>query len=148
MAVHYVRDIETDDEGEIVIERGELKTATTERTAMQLVNWVVLTDFADYTPSPAFGANIVEFIGYPNTIRTHRLMRQSIRDAFRVQGNFTMGDLRVAVEPSDIDEAAIIVHLLGEFTLDTDEESIGPVLLAFRFPFPNGQLQQASLGSD
>lgn len=148
MVTHFVRDIETDDEGEFVIERGDFKVAGTERTALQLVNWVVLTDFADYTPAPSFGANIVEFIGYPNTTRTHRLMRQSIRDAFRTQGNFSMADLRVAVEPSDVTEAAVIVHVLGEFALDTDEESIGPVLLAFRFPFPSGQLQQASLGSE
>jgi hypothetical protein len=148
MAVHFVRDIETDDEGEFAIERGDFKIAGTERTAMQLVNWVLLTDFADYTPRPNLGSNLVEFIGFPNTTRTHRMMRQSIRDAFRTQGNFAVGDVRIAVEPTSITEAGVLVHILGDFFLDVDEESIAPVILAFRFPFPNGQLVKADLGSD
>jgi len=148
MATHFVRDIETDDEGEVLIERGDFKIAGTERTAMQLVNWVLLTDFADYTPYPSFGANLVEYLGYPNTSRTHRLMRQSIRDGFRVQGHFGLGEFRLGVEPSDVEEAVVIVHILGDFFLEPDEESIAPVLLAFRFPFPSGQLVKADLGSD
>jgi len=148
MAVHFVRDIETDDEGEIVIERGDFKLATTERTALQLTNWVVLTELADYTPFPNFGANLGEYVGYPNNSRTHRLMRQSIKEGIRIQGQYGDKDVRIAVEPIAEEEAGVLVEVLGDFYLEPDEITMGKVLLAFRYPYPNGQLVKADLGVD
>ena len=148
MSIHFDRDIETDDEGEILIERGDFKLATTERSAMQLANWVSLTDFGDYTPLPGFGANLSEYMGYPNIARTHRLMRQSIREAFRIQGQYLISDVRIAVEPIHHDEAGVFLQVLGDFFLTPEETTMGNVMLAFRYPFPNGKLVKADLGID
>jgi hypothetical protein len=148
MATYFFRDVETDDEGEIQIQNGDFEIATTERTAIQLANWVMLTEFADYLPLPTFGANLGEYLGYPNVARTRLLMRQSARNAFIEQQYFDPTDIRLVVEPIDVNEAGVLLQLLGEFELEPDEETLGQIILAFRYPFPEGALTKASLGSE
>jgi hypothetical protein len=145
MGLLYHEDIETDDEGEVVIERGDFKLAHSERTAMQLANFILLTDYGDYTPDPTVGANLVEFMGHPNIRRTHILMLKNMREALRYQGYFDEANLMMGVEPIDINEAGIFVHIIGDFGLEDEDISTSKPILGFRFPFPSGELVKADL---
>ena len=138
-------DVETDDEGEILVEQGDLKLADSERTAIQSANFIVLTDFGDYTPEPAIAANLGEFIGHPNSARTHNLMLQNIHEAFRLQNLFLARAIKVVVSPIAVDEAGVVLKLLADFGQTAEEDSYGSPVLAFKFPYPNGQIEKVSV---
>jgi len=138
-------DVETDDEGEILVEQGDLKVADSQRTAIQSANFIVLTDFGDYTPEPGIAANLGEFVGYPNSARTHNLMLQNIHEAFRLQNLFLARAIRVLVSPIAEDEAGVVLKLLADFGEADEQGEYGSPVLAFKYPYPDGQIEQVSV---
>jgi hypothetical protein len=140
------RDVETDDEGEILVENGDFKLANTERTAIQLVNFVVLTDWGDYTPSPRTGANLAEYIGQHNINRTHLLMMENLRHAFNRQRALETYALEVQVHEIGDDEAGVMIQIKAVFDdLDEDERSYGSPILGYKFPFYSAQIERIDL---
>lgn len=140
------RDIETDDEGEILVSGGDLKLAGTERTAIQLVNFVVLTDWGDYTPVPRAGADLGSFIGQNNIRRTHLLMRQGLRQAFQRQKAFELPALNIEVHEIGDDTAGVLVQIRAAFDgVPVDERAYGSPVLGYKFPFPTAQIERIDL---
>ena len=139
------RDIETDDEGEILVERGDLKMADSQRTAIQAANFIVLTDFGDYTPVPNAAGNLGEFVGYPNSARTHNLMLQNLHEGFRLQNLFLARALKIMVSPIGVDEAGVVMRILADFGERAEDDSYGSPILAFKFPYPDGQIEKVSV---
>lgn len=135
MAFFLIQDIETDDAGEIQVQNGDLKLATPRRTAIQMFNWLLLTNHAEYAPSPLICANLGEFIGAPNIRRTHNLMRQNAFEGIRLQGVFAPSDIQLMIEPIADDTAGVIAKLSMEF------EGVGdPIVLAYQYPYPDGTI--------
>lgn len=117
--IYVLQDLETTDDGDFVIaDHGDLKVADPLRTVAQAIDWVILTNKGELLAEPDFGANIQAFYGDQNTEATHRMMETNIVEQLRVQGLVDIADLDVDVVPIEIDEAAIILELKGNF-LDT-----------------------------
>ena len=135
MAFFLIQDIETDDAGEIQVQGGDLKLATPRRTAIQMFNWLMLTNHAEYAPDPLVCANLGEFIGSPNIRRTHNLMRQNAFEGIRLQGVFFPSDIQLEIEPIAADAAGVVAKLSLEFDTEGD-----PIVLAYNYPYPDGTI--------
>jgi hypothetical protein len=135
MAFFLLRDIETDDAGEIQVQNGDLKLAAPRRTAIQLFHFLMLTNHGEYAPDPLVCANLAEFIGAPNIRRTHTLMRLNAMEGVRLQGVFLPQDIRLEIEPIDVDAAGLVAKLALEFDGPGD-----PIVLAYQYPYPDGEI--------
>jgi hypothetical protein len=146
MAIFAAVDIETDDAGEIQVENGSIAVASTKRSHIQLLDFTLKTNYSEYTPAPLVAANFEEFIGDPNVSRTHNLMLQNFYEALRLQGIFTPADVAIRIVPIDLSEVAVLVRLSGEFSeANQDDVTSGWQTLAYRYPFPDGTLEQIDL---
>jgi len=135
MGFFLIQDIETDDAGELQVSNGDLKLATRRRTAIQLFNWVMLTNHAEYAPDPLVCANLAEFIGAPNIRRTHQLMRQNAMEGLRLQRIFFPTDVQIEIEPIDSNAAGVVAKLHLEF-----DEVGDSIVLAYNYPYPDGEI--------
>jgi hypothetical protein len=135
MGFFLIQDIETDDAGEIQVANGDLKLASRRRTAIQMFNWLMLTNHAEYAPDPLVCANLGEFIGAPNIRRTHNLMRQNAMEGIRLQQVFFPHDIQLEIEPIDSDAAGVVAKLNLSF-----DEASDPIVLAYQFPYPDGEI--------
>jgi hypothetical protein len=135
MGFFALRDIETDDIGELILENGDLKLASNRRTAIQLFDFIVKTNHGEYTPAPLVCGNLAEFIGSPNIRRTHNLMRLNAFEGLRLQGVFTTSDVQLEIEPIDASIAGMVARLRLQF--DTDGATI---VLAYQYPYPDGAI--------
>jgi len=146
MAIFAAVDVKTDDAGEIQVERGDIAIATTKRTHLQVLDFLLKTNYSEYTPAPLVAANFEEFIGDPNAPRTHNLMLQNFYEALRLQGVFTPADAAIRIVPIGLNEVAILVRLVGQFSeADLDDANTGWQTLAYKYPFPDGTLEQIDL---
>ncbi len=140
-----MHDIETDDAGEVQPENGDFKMASSRRTAVQLLDFLLKTDLGGYAPQPMAGANFGEFIGAHNIARTHNLMTQNAYEAMRFQGVFTQADVFLRIEPIGIYEAAVLAQMSLGFVLSEDEDDNEGILLAYRFQYPDGAIELVDL---
>ncbi len=138
MALYIFTDIETDDAGEIQTENGDLKIASTRRSHLQALNWLVLTNKGDVVDGdPVADLGVLQ--GRLNIAPTHRLGEHQIRRAVIYQELFDPGDLEVKMVPVDSDAAAITIRVNGFYSeKDPDDaEATTHQILAFYFPFDN-----------
>lgn len=135
MAFFLLNDLETDDAGELQIQNGDLKLASTRRTAIQMFNFLVLTNHAEYAPDPLVAGNLAEFLGAPNIRRTHNLMRQNLMEAVRRQEVFSAQDVQIEIEPIEVDAAGLVAKLTLDFETPGD-----PIVLAYSYPYPDGAI--------
>lgn len=127
MATYFKRDIESTDDGDLIIDSdGDFKVATPIRTVAQAINNFLLTNKGELLTDVAFGANLQAFYGSNNIVQTHQQMERQIVAGLQIQGIVDPNDLNVDVVPIETDEAAILVNLKGTFV---DAENTG----AFRF---------------
>lgn len=140
MALFTLVDIETDDAGEIQVENGDLKLASPRRVAIQMLDFLLKSNFGEYTPEPIVCANFAEFMGDPNLPRTHNLMRQNAFEALRQQKVFQPGDVDLRIEAIDTDKAAVFARMLLQFSEEGDS-----IVLAYKFPFPDAAIEAVDL---
>lgn len=141
MAIYIRRDLEVDDGGELQFERGDIKLATTKRSIVQALTYLILTDRGDAMVPEAAG-DLGSFFGALNLPRTHRSMEHSVSRAIAEQGLMAPGDVAIRVVPVDIEVAAITARISGTFVEEDDTVDFEDVLLGYIYPFGVGQPSQ------
>lgn len=138
MGYYTLRDVEVDDGGELQVENGDLKLASTKRSHAQAIHWVILTNRGEYMWGDSV-ANLGAFIGNLNLPRTHRAMEGSTLRALANQSLFFKGDVRIKVVPIDFNEVLITARMFGDYELEDGEGSEDEdQLLGYRYPFGTG----------
>jgi len=147
MSLYVLQDLETTDDGDLVISNGDLKIASPLRTVAQAIDQVILTNKGDLFTEPSFGANLDEFYGKPNIDANHKLMEQSIYQAINEQGLISPGDIEIDIVPIDTDEAALLVEMKGNFlnlpatgevTFNSDFDGL---VRGYKYPFTSGRIE-------
>lgn len=151
MAVYSLTDIEVTDDGDLVLDKlGDIKVASPFRTVAQLINTVILTNKGELLAEPGFGANLQTYYGSKNNPYTHQMMESEIIEEIRRQGYIDLSDISVDVLPIDINEAALMVEMRGQFI---DTETTGAfgrflpisdgVTFGYIYPFTSGRIVPA-----
>lgn len=138
-------DIETTDNGELVIENGKLKMATAYRSVTQSTLFMAMTDISGYVPDPEFGANLGSFIGKISNTATWADMERSLRGGI-IQQAVLAGDMyRINVVPIDAESALVMLKLQIETkeSSDSDNEPKS-ITYGFKYPFMTGELEVIS----
>lgn len=138
MGTYLARDIECDDAGEIQVQDGDLKLASTKRSHIQALHWLILTNRGEGFWGEAV-ADLGTFNGRLNIPRTHRAMEANILRAMENQRAFHRGDVRIRVVPIDFNEVLVTARMHGTYILQDNE---GPEdedeTLGYRYPFDTG----------
>lgn len=124
---HVAVDLLTDDQGDLIVgSNGDLSLATEAETLTQDVTFRLKTDFGDYTPSPALGADLSSFLGEPNNPATVDLMKEHVILSLTQDDRIRAGTLFVDVIPIDI-------HAVQVFVIISDRigEETTPVVVSF-----------------
>ena len=139
------RDIETDDQGELILDNGDLKMASAHRSISQSTLFVSLTDVGGYMPDPEFGGNLGTFIGKLSNTATWADMERSLRGGIIQQAILTGDTYQITVVPVDTDVALVMLKLqistAEELSSDAEPQSI---TYGFKFPFMTGDLEVIS----
>lgn len=131
-------DIETDDDGDLVIDpRGDLKVASTRRTAMQAMIFRLRTIIGDYVPDPHLGSDIPKMYGRPNTRHNGSLIASMARRALTVDGRFSANEFTLDVTPIS-PESVIIVIRLADVFYDLPEDEKDQTVLKFLLNYEEG----------
>jgi hypothetical protein len=150
MTIYILQDIETTDDGDLVIDTfGDLKVASPMRTIAQCVNNLLLTDKGDLKTEPSFGANIGSYIGSINNKTTQNLMQMDILQSAEDQGAVIPKDLTVDVIPVDVDKVGVIAEVRGSYLYQPSDglfpistTSVDGITMAYIFPFSDGVLRR------
>jgi len=139
------RDIETDDQGELILENGDLKMASAHRSISQPTLFVSLTDVGGYMPDLEFGGNLGTFIGKLSNTATWADMERSLRGGIIQQAILTGDTYQITVVPVDTDVALVMLKL----QINTDEalasdDQPQSITYGFKFPFMTGDLEVIS----
>ena len=143
--MYFQRDIETNDDGELVLENGDLKMATVHRSIAQSTLFVSMTDIGGYVPEPEFGGNMGTFIGKVSNTSTWADMERSLRGGIIQQAILTGDTYQITVVPVDTDVALVMLKL----QINTDEalasdDQPQSITYGFKFPFMTGDLEVIS----
>lgn len=143
MTFYNAHDIETDDAGEIQLENGDLKLASTRRSFLQALNYVIMCRHGEVWTNAEAAGNLEAFIGKMNNARTHRLMEDAVKRAGFFQKLIQPADIFVSVIPVDVNDVALTVRAVGEFyedfVRDQDLPNAGWQVLGYIYPLGTGQ---------
>lgn len=138
-------DIETSDNGELVIENGKLKIATVYRSIIQSTLFMVMTDISGYVPNPEFGSNLGSFIGQISNTATWADMERSLRGGIIQQAVLTGDMYQINVVPIDAETAFVMLKMQIETKELTDSDNEPKsVTYGFKYPFMTGELEVIS----
>ena len=128
-------DWKTDDDGDIVLEKGDIAIATEPESVKQDILFRLKTGQFDYAPEPEVAAGLDRFIGLPNTSETGSLVRQAVVRALTRNGSILENSLVVEVIP-------LSLHTLGIYVFATPEFSgiFDPINLAFTMDLTQGNI--------
>lgn len=151
MAVYSLIDLETTDDGDLAIDNiGDLKIASPFRTVVQAINNIILTNRGELLTDPSFGANLQAYYGEKNDAYSHQMIEREIIEEIRKQGYIDLADIDVDVVPVDINEAALLVSMKGQFI---DTETTGAfgtftppydgITMGYIYPFTSGRIVPA-----
>ncbi len=139
------RDVETDDQGELILENGDLKMATAHRSVSQSTLFMAMTDVGGYIPDVEFGGNLGTFIGKISNTSTWLDMERSLRGGIVQQAILTGDTYQITVVPVDTDVALVMLKLqistAEELSSDAEPKT---VTYGFKFPFMTGDLEVIS----
>lgn len=136
------RDIECNDDGELVLDNGDLSLATSYRSIAQSTLFMSMTDLGGYVPDTEFGGNIGTFFGKLSNSATWADMERSLRGGIIQQGILGGDSYRINVVPVDTETALVMLKL--QITTDEDLESDDvpqSITYGFKFPFLTGDLE-------
>ncbi len=143
--MYMQRDIETNDDGELVLDKGDLKLATAYRSIAQSTLFMAMTDIGGYVPDPEFGANLGTFFGKLSNPTTWADMERSVRGGIIQQAILTGDTYQITVVPVDTETALVMLRLqiVTDEELESDDEPQS-VTYGFKFPFMTGELEVIS----
>lgn len=148
MAIYALIDMQVTDDGDLVLDDiGDFKIASPSRTVIQCINNIILTNKGELLTDVNFGANLQTYYGSSNSRQNHQLMEREIIEEVRRQGYIELSDIEVDITPVDINEAAIIVEVKGQFIETEDTGSFGSLAVkydgvshAYLYPFTSGRI--------
>lgn len=140
--LYLFQDIETEDDGEIVVRNGEIALASVEQSRRQyLLTWLMTTR-GGFAASPQVGWGGESFFGMPNAPHTHRSMERDMAFSLGRANDIDRGDVEMGV--SGLGEEALLTVLLRGTVVEPDgttpEED---TLLQFLLPFTGGEIHLA-----
>lgn len=144
--IHSELDIEATDNGDLVLQDGDFKMATSARSIMQAATFIILTDYGEYMPAPLAAGNLGSFIGQLNNKSTHIKMRSSVQLGLDFQDLIDTSDVAISIVPVSIDTAMVMLKMPLVF-VEKDENDIltEPLILGFIFPYESGTVEQLAL---
>lgn len=139
MAVYINRDIETSLEGDIELDtNGDLKLADPLQTYKSAANFLLRTDYGDYSPDRSVGCNLGSFIGKTNVPSTREFMENNINKVLQNR-LYTLTDAIATVVPFDINEVLCVVNIGGSYLIDGTIRTVTDEKIAYTFPFIDGR---------
>mgnify|MGYP001157458806 CR=1 FL=1 len=134
MATYIHRDISSTFSGDIELDtKGDLKLADALETYKAAANFLLRTDYGDYSPNKSVGCNLGSFIGKLNTPETHDRMRDSIQRGL-VQTLFNSTDIDTTVVFFDINEVLCVINIGGSYLIDGVIQTVNNQNIAYTFP--------------
>ena len=151
MAFYVHTDIETTDDGDLVIDEiGDISVASPLKTATQAINNIILTNKGELLTDTSFGANLQQFYGNRNSREARALMERQIEAEVQRQALLDLADVSVDVVAIDVSDAAIIVNVRGAF-VDTTTGNLGGIVqpddgieMGYLYPFASHTITKIS----
>lgn len=109
-------DWKTDDEGDLVIEGGDIAIADETQALSQKVDWLLKTELFGYAPNPDEGAGLDQFRGQPNSRETAGAIERAAIRALLSDGTIPPDAITLRVVPTDIHELSMYVFVVPPFT--------------------------------
>lgn len=140
------KDIEITDDGDLILKNGDLKMATVAQSTAQAINFVVMTDYAEYTPAPLAAGNLGAYIGGIHNSSTRSRMISSLRLGFNTQQLLTPGELSLNIVPLSADDALVTVKLVSIYVEDDEADLLTePLIFGYLFPYSSGIIEKVVL---
>lgn len=134
-------DINTTENGDLIVDNGDLAISTASESLLRTVNFCLLTNYGDYKPEREFGASPDKFLGRQN----NRSMRSNIRlhmDYFlKGQGILTGPTHTLNVLPVGSHEIAVILKINEVIVENSSEAGPKEMIVAYKYDFNNGTLE-------
>lgn len=128
-------DWKTDNDGDLVIEGGDLAQATDSEALNQKICFLLRTGLFDYAADPTVGAGLDQFRGNPNSRETAGAIERAATRALLADGEITSDSLFVRVVPLDPHLLALYVFVVPRFTGIVD-----PIRLQFNIDLNTGDI--------
>lgn len=138
MSVYISNDIGIDLAGDLLLSsNGDLQLANSLETCKAASNFLLRTDFGDYSPNPAVGCNLGSFIGKLNNNKNHEFIQFNINKILKGQ-IFSSMDVEATVVPFDVGEVLCVINIGGSYLLDGVIQTVNGETLTYTFPYLEG----------
>lgn len=141
MAVYVARDLESEDDGDLTIESGDLVVAGAQQSVRQNLMCWSMTTRGGFSFDPGLGWGAEGFIGRQNTPLVHRLMEEDLGYSYGQADGLALEDLTYSVSHIDRDVAGVTVRFAGLVVEPDGTSPSQAVVLGFSFPFSDGAIQ-------
>lgn len=142
MSLYSDRDIQTDIEGDIVLDtKGDLSLASSLDTYKSAANFLLRTDYSDYAADPSVGCNLGSFVGKNITIPNIQKIEYTVTKTLR-ERIFNQSDVDCTVVPFDINELLCVINIQGSYLISGAITNVDSERIAYVFPFIDGRFIQ------
>lgn len=139
MGTYIDQDIASTIGGDIIIGTdGDLKLFDSLETHKAAANFLLRTDYGDYTPDRKVGCNLGVFIGELNTEENHIKMEFNINRSLQSQ-IFSTEDVVATVVPFDIEEALCVIQIAGNYLVSGEIKTVLDQKIVYTFPYIEGE---------
>jgi hypothetical protein len=135
------RDISTTENGDLVVDNGDLAISTASESLLRTVNFCLLTNYSGYKPERHFGASPDKFIGQQNNSNTRNEIRLHIDYYLKNQGLLMGATHSLNVVPVGNHEIAVILKINTLIIESSTEASPQEMIIAYKYDFNNGTLE-------
>jgi hypothetical protein len=134
------RDLSAEDDGDLVIENGDLVVDTVQASMRHyLLTWSMTTR-GGFSFDPQVGWGGEGYVGKPNTPPVHQLMERDLGYSFGLADDLSLEDLVYKVTYIDVDTAGVVVSFDGTVIEDDGSTPTNTIVMGFSFPFTDGQI--------
>lgn len=142
MAIYYLRDLEVDVKGDLVInEMGDLSLADPKDSCKHGLKFMVATDYGELASEPFFGSNVGTLVGVNDLNAVLDRLPSLVSDGVLRQGLMSSDDIRVLAVPIAPDQILLIVRAHGQFMDDNGEIHMDDEFtLKYLFPYKAARL--------
>jgi len=143
MGVYINRDIEVDDDGDIVVNpSGDIGVADTAESMKHAIKFMLATDYNEVKPHPLMGANLGSLIGRHDINEVVEDIPGMVVGGNTYSALINSSDIRVTAIPIDVDKIYVSVELTGVY-LDAYGHplDVGVTYLEYIFPYTEEKIQ-------
>lgn len=138
MSLYTSRDIETDINGDIVLDpKGDVSLGSPLDTYKAAANFLLRTDYGDYAPDSSVGCNLGSFIGKTLNNNSIQKIEYNITKTLK-ERLFNQSDVECTVVPFDISEVLCLVDIKGSYLISGEIVNIDSEKIAYTYPFIEG----------